>query len=173
MLGRKVFNIMFNDVICPPIHNMVVVTSPNGDHAPPELAEIIIIDTNHKRSFLSEISFWHNDVITIAVVRLSSIADRKKVNKLTSTSSFGFDFVFITFVIILKPLCVSTTSTIVIAPNKKKSMEEISPRLCSNNLSDNDTNSEERKNNTQHIIPVTKADAALSIFIRCSHAIAV
>lgn len=45
---------IYNADICPPIHSIVVVTSPNGDHVPPALAAIITSETNHNRSFFSE-----------------------------------------------------------------------------------------------------------------------
>ena len=40
-----------------PIHNIVVVTSPIGDHAPPALAAMIINPTNHIRSLFSKLIF--------------------------------------------------------------------------------------------------------------------
>ena len=42
--GRNTSFMICIPLICPPIHNMVVVTSPIGDHAPPALAAITIIE---------------------------------------------------------------------------------------------------------------------------------
>ena len=70
--------------------------------------------------------------MTIAVVRLSSTDDRKKVIKLTAHSKTTGLLVFKRLVITLKPSCASTTSTMVMAPNKKNRMPAIS-LTCSNN----------------------------------------
>ena len=69
--------------ICPPIHNMVVVTSPMGDQAPPALAAMTTTPTKYIRVDLSETSLRNSVTITMAVVKLSSTADRKKVIKPT------------------------------------------------------------------------------------------
>ena len=42
-LGIMIPVIILPAVICPPIHNMIVVTSPIGDHAPPAFAAITTI----------------------------------------------------------------------------------------------------------------------------------
>ena len=42
--GRNTSFMICIPLICPPIHNMVVVTSPIGDHAPPALAAITIME---------------------------------------------------------------------------------------------------------------------------------
>ena len=42
--GRNTSFIICIPLICPPIHNMVVVTSPIGDQAPPALAAITIME---------------------------------------------------------------------------------------------------------------------------------
>src|SRR5690554_6814609 len=94
---------IFFAVICPPIHNMVVVTSPIGDHAPPALAAIITIPEKNQRSFLSPISFLNSEIITIDVVRLSKAAEKKKVNRQIIQSSFTLLVVFIRLVITAKP----------------------------------------------------------------------
>src|SRR5690606_118019 len=80
-LGKNNDVMMARVDTCPPIHSMVVVTSPMGVHAPPALAAIIIIPANVRRISLSGISLRINDTITIDVVRLSSIADRKNVTR--------------------------------------------------------------------------------------------
>ena len=88
ILGNINCFIILSAVICPPIQSIVVVTSPNGDHAPPALAAITIIPANHRRSSFSVKIFEHNEVITIAVVKLSSNAERKKVNTVIISNNF-------------------------------------------------------------------------------------
>ena len=68
-------------VICPPIQSIVVVTSPSGDQAPPALAAITVMPIKNNRCSLSIINFLSNETITIVVVRLSKMAERKKVIK--------------------------------------------------------------------------------------------
>ena len=66
-------------VTWPPIHNMMVVTSPIGDHAPPALAAIITKPpNNHTLSFFLMI-LRSNALIIMAVVMLSNPEERKKV----------------------------------------------------------------------------------------------
>lgn len=131
-LGSISCAIMLSAVICPPIHSMVVVTSPKGDQAPPALAAITIVPANQSRSSLSCNNLVHNDTITMAVVRLSSRAERKNEIPVMINNSLRLLVVFIFWVMISKPLCESISSTIVIAPNKKKRMEAVSPKWCSN-----------------------------------------
>ena len=64
------------------------------------------------------------------VVRLSRMAERMKVMKAMRHRSARFDFVFITPRTQLKPPFWSTISTMVMAPMRKKSVVEVSPR-CS------------------------------------------
>jgi hypothetical protein len=52
-LGKKRLSTVEKTDICPPIHNIVVVTSPIGDQTPPALAAITVIPTNRSRSSLS------------------------------------------------------------------------------------------------------------------------
>ena len=59
-----------------PIHSIVVVTSPIGDHAPPALAAIIIIAAYHNLKFLFDTTFCNIEISTIVAVRLSMIADK-------------------------------------------------------------------------------------------------
>jgi hypothetical protein len=66
-------------VIWPPIQSIVVVTSPMGDQAPPELAAITIMPANRMRSSRSSSNLRTSDTITMVVVRLSSRALRKKL----------------------------------------------------------------------------------------------
>src|SRR5690554_4958514 len=115
---------MFFAVICPPIHNMVVVTSPIGDHAPPALAAMITIPAKSQRSFLSPISFLNKEIITIDVVRLSKAAEKKNVKRQIIQSSFILLVVFILLVITANLAGESISSTIVIAPMRKKIISE-------------------------------------------------
>jgi hypothetical protein len=79
------------------------VTSPSGDQAPPALAAMMTIPANQSLSSFSVNIFVHNEVITIAVVRLSSRAERKKVSTVMMNRSFFLLFVDILWVIISKP----------------------------------------------------------------------
>ena len=127
-LGRITRVIILTVVTWPPIHNIMVVTSPMGDHAPPALAASTIMAAKNHLVCLSETSFLSNATITIVVVRLSSAADIKKVRKLRIHKSFTFRVVLILSVMILNPSCLSITSTMVIAPRRKKRISEMSPR---------------------------------------------
>src|SRR6188768_4203807 len=103
ILGSNKVLIILTEEICPPIHSIVVVTSPIGDHAPPAFAPITIMPQKNSLIFLSGTSFLVRDTIKIAVVRLSSSAERKKVTQhITHNKVFGF-FVVIRSVITLNP----------------------------------------------------------------------
>src|SRR5690606_33119116 len=78
-LGKNTSEIMVLVVTWPPFHSIMVVTSPMGDHAPPELAAIIIKLAKNQRSIFLSINLRRMATITIVVVRLSNTADRKKV----------------------------------------------------------------------------------------------
>ena len=67
---------------CPPIHSMVVVTSPIGDHAPPELAEMTTIPANNQRVGRSAINLRNKETITMDVVKLSNKAEKKNVRRI-------------------------------------------------------------------------------------------
>ena len=82
------------------------------------------------RSLWSVTSFRRIMIITILVVRLSRIAERKKVRIAIRQRSARFDLVFITLRTQLNPPFWSTISTMVIAPIRKKSVVAVSPR-CS------------------------------------------
>ena len=113
---------MANAVIWPPIHSIVVVTSPIGDQAPPELAAMTMMPAKNRRSSCLASSLRISEIITMVVVRLSSIALRKKVTKPTSHISVDSSVVRMRWVITSKPLCASTTSTMVIAPIRKNTI---------------------------------------------------
>ena len=107
-------------VICPPIHSMVVVTSPIGDQAPPALAAMMMTPANTSLSSRFDSNFFINDTITMAVVRLSNTELRKKVRVPTNHISVDKRLVRIREVMISNPPWESTTSTIVMAPMRKK-----------------------------------------------------
>ena len=102
-LGKKVLIIIFQVVTCPPIHSIVVVTSPIGLQAPPAFAEIITRPANNHLCFLSSTSFLKRDTITIVVVRLSNAAERKKVIREILQTSLTVLLVCILSIIIWKP----------------------------------------------------------------------
>ncbi len=118
-LGTNRTLIMFTVDIWPPIHNIVVVTSPMGVHAPPALAAITIMPAKVNFNSLSWINLRMSDIITIDVVRLSNTAERKNVTQHIIHSSELTFFVLMRSVINRKPWCASTNSTIVMAPIRK------------------------------------------------------
>lgn len=87
-----------------------------GVHAPPLFAAIITTLAKSHLSLLSPTSFLSSIVITIAVVRLSSTADMKKVMKAKIQRSLRLFEVVILSVITENPPWTSISSTIVIAP---------------------------------------------------------
>src|SRR5688572_8891520 len=103
MLGSKRFFTKDPAVTCPPIHSMVVVTSPIGDQAPPAFAAITIIPTKNRRISLFGINFRTNETITMVVVRLSRTAERKKATQHTIHKRVLGFLVLIKLVINLKP----------------------------------------------------------------------
>ncbi len=113
---------MLIEVIWPPIHSIVVVTSPIGDQAPPELAAMTMMPAKNSRSAWFASSLRISEIMTMVVVRLSSSALRKKVTKPTSHIRVESCCVLIRLVITSKPLCASTTSTMVIAPIRKNAI---------------------------------------------------
>ena len=127
-LGRKVMMMMLPADTSPAIHSMMVVTSPMGDHAPPALAATITILAKNQRSWRSPMSLRSSATITMEVVRLSKTADMKKARMEMTHSSFTLLVVEILSVIMRKPPSVSMSSTIVIAPIRKKRISAISPR---------------------------------------------
>ena len=77
-----------NDVTLSFIHNIIVVTSPIGDQAPPLLAAITITPAKSQRSSCSDNNRRISIIITIVVVILSSTADMKNVIKAIKNNSF-------------------------------------------------------------------------------------
>ena len=69
-------------------------------------------------------------IITMLVVRLSRMAERKKVSKAMRHSSVRLLLLFITPRTQLNPPFWSTISTMVMAPMRKNSVVEVSPK-CS------------------------------------------
>ena len=87
-----------------PIHSMVVVTSPMGDHAPPAFAAMIISPANQTLSLFSAINFLRIVINTIVAVRLSMMADKIKAKIHMIHNSDLFLFVLINCFIVAKPL---------------------------------------------------------------------
>src|SRR5690606_26002181 len=88
MLGTIRLFMIAGAVICPPIHNMVGVTSPIGDQAPPALAATTISPAQNKRVSRLAPSFRLSDTITVVDVRLSRLADKIKVTQKITHQSF-------------------------------------------------------------------------------------
>ena len=110
--------------------------------------------------------------MTIVVVRLSSIALRKKVTIPTSHIRVTCFLVRISEVITSKPLCASITSTIVMAPIRKKTIwavEETDSLSCCSTRRGLPLHSAYTVQSTP---APTSADADLLILIGCSNAIA-
>mmetsp|Transcript_7061 Transcript_7061/g.24893 ORF Transcript_7061/g.24893 Transcript_7061/m.24893 type:complete len:246 (-) Transcript_7061:464-1201(-) len=127
-LGSRRSCIVLRVVIWPLIHSMVVVTSPIGVQAPPAFAAMTTTAPKNLRSSSSGTSLRSRDTMTIVLVRLSRMADMKKVMPPMSHSSVVRSLVLMLSVTILKPWCASTVSTIVIAPMRKKTIWDTSAR---------------------------------------------
>lgn len=108
--GNSTAWIIASEVIWSPIQSIVVVTSPIGDQAPPELASITMIPAKNRRSSRFANNLRMSDIITMVVVKLSKIALRKKVTK--PTSHFSDDNLVVLIRLVM-------TSTTVMAPIKK------------------------------------------------------
>ncbi len=102
-LGRKQRVMTAPVEIFPAIQSMMVVTSPIGDHAPPALAARMIMPPKNQRSFWSVINLRSKAIITIAVVRLSSRADSRKVRNESAHSSLTLLLVLMWSVMMLNP----------------------------------------------------------------------
>ena len=102
--GINKYVINFRVVTLLAIHNIVVVTSPIGDHAPPAFADTIIRPANQSLVFLSEITFCKIVTNTIVAVKLSIIADKINAKIANIHKRFFLDFVLIKFLIVAKPL---------------------------------------------------------------------
>ena len=118
-------------VMTPLFHSMMVVTSPMGEKAPPELAAITTKAAYIRRSFWSLTSLRRIIIITIDVVRLSRMADRMNVMKAMRHSSDLLLLVCSVSRTKLKPPFWSTSSTMVMAPMRKNSVVLVEPRWCS------------------------------------------
>ena len=97
-----------------------------GEKAPPALAAMITMPANIHRVGLSSTSFFNSEIITMDVVKLSKMAEKKKVNQQMIHIKVTILLVLIRLVMTENPSCASTTSTMVIAPKRKKRMLEIS-----------------------------------------------
>ena len=87
-----------------PIHNIVVVTSPMGDQAPPALAQITIKPANQSLVFLFFTTFCKMVIKTIVAVRLSIIADKINAKKAKIYRRPFLLVVLIKLLIVKKPL---------------------------------------------------------------------
>ena len=83
------------------------------------------------RSLWSLTSLRRIIIITIEVVRLSRMAERKKVMKAMRQSRVRLLWVCITSRTKLKPPFWSTSSTMVMAPIRKNKVVDVEPRCCS------------------------------------------
>mmetsp|Transcript_16028 Transcript_16028/g.35511 ORF Transcript_16028/g.35511 Transcript_16028/m.35511 type:complete len:201 (-) Transcript_16028:949-1551(-) len=119
MEGRKSPVMVGSTLICPLIHSIVVVTSPMGVQAPPALAAMTIMAPKSFLSSTSGRSFFTSETITMVVVRLSRMPERKKDSRATIRIRPRLLSALMTSVMTLKPLCASTISTIVMAPRMK------------------------------------------------------
>src|SRR4029078_10248503 len=118
--GSKSDFITAREESCPWIHNIVVVTSPIGVHAPPAFAATTTKQHKRKRSARCGIILRKRETIKIVVVKLSSTAERTKERQDTSHNIFFFEEGLMRSVMILNPRCASISSTRVMAPIKKK-----------------------------------------------------
>ena len=94
----------FKVVTLLPIHNMVVVTSPIGDHAPPALAAMTIMPANQILVLRSLITFCNMVIKMIVAVKLSIIAERIKAKNEKMMSKPFLDLVLIILLMVAKPL---------------------------------------------------------------------
>lgn len=120
--GSSTAPMILSGEIWPPIHSMVVVTSPITVHAPPALAAITTREANNSRSSRRAISRWISEIMTMVVVRLSRIELRKNATKPTSHISLAWLVVPMREVMTSKPSWASITSTMVIAPIRKNTI---------------------------------------------------
>ena len=167
-------------VITPLFHSMMVVTSPMGENAPPELAAMTTSEAYMMRSLWSLTSLRRIIIITMLVVRLSSMAERKNVMKAIRHSSVRLLLVFIMPLTKLKPPFWSTSSTIVMAPMRKNRVVDVLPRCFSiTSLTADATPSPSGSgmycpgfsmNIVQHATNMSSAMAALLTFVRLSMA---
>ena len=118
-------------VITPLFQSMMVVTSPIGENAPPELAAMMTSEAYMTRSLRSLTSLRNIIIITIEVVRLSRMALRIKVMMAIRHSNERLLLVFRVSLTKLKPPFWSTSSTMVMAPIRKKRVVPVSPRCSS------------------------------------------
>ena len=102
--GMKRYEISFNVVTLLAIHNMVVVTSPIGDQAPPAFADIIISPANQSRVSRSPITFCKIVIKTIVAVRLSMIADNMNASIAKIQSRAFLDLVLMNDLMVENPL---------------------------------------------------------------------
>ena len=103
-LGKNRVEMTLQEEIFSLIHNIVVVTSPIGVQAPPALAAMTAKQSGTNLSFFSGINLRMMEIIKIIVVRLSKIAERKKVMQDDSINNSGLDLVLKNLWTTSKPL---------------------------------------------------------------------
>src|SRR5690606_11439167 len=86
-----------------PIHNMVVVTSPMGDQAPPAFAAIMMTPAYQILTSRSKMIFWRMEIKTIVAVRLSIIDESMKAKKEKIQSNLFLLLVLTNDLIVAKP----------------------------------------------------------------------
>src|SRR5690606_36068243 len=120
-------------------------------------------------------NFCRRVAITMVGVRLSNMEERKKVIKESTQSNISILVIYILCVMTKKPWCTSISSTMVIAPIRKNSTSEISPKCAT---SDSETKEKAASSvkfgktvalpymrKIQHNTPTSRADAVLFILI--------
>ena len=178
--GMNISVITPSAVMTPLFHSMMVVTSPMGEKAPPELAAMMTSEAYMMRSLWSLTSLRSIMIMTIDVVRLSSMAERKKVMNAMRHSNTFLLLVWRVSLTKLNPPFWSTSSTIVMAPMRKNSVVAVLPRwgsisaltmaafispMASTRYCDGSI-----MNSVQHTTNMSKAMAALLIFVTLSMA---
>ena len=127
ILGMTRLTISPTDETFSSIHNMMVVTSPIGEKAPPALAAITIRPANIQRSFWSLSSRRSIITMIMVVVILSSTADMINDRVQIIHSKWRLLLALMCSVINEKPPYRSMISTIVMAPIRKTTISQASP----------------------------------------------
>lgn len=140
-----------------------------GEKAPPLLAAMTITLAKIHRSFCPLIIRRSSMIIMIVVVMLSSTADIKKVMIDSNQSSLRLLRVLMWSVMTWNPPCRSISSTMVMAPIRKKSISLVSPS-CSISCVPIWASLPSRLNTVHNAPHISRAIAALSMRSLCSSA---
>ena len=167
--GRNSLATSRPEVTLPRIQSMMVVTSPMGEKAPPLLAAMTITLAKIHRSFCPLIIRRSSMIIMIVVVMLSSTADIKKVMIDSNQSSLRLLRVLMWSVMTWNPPCRSISSTMVMAPIRKKRISLVSPS-CSISCVPIWASLPSRLNTVHNAPHISRAIAALSMRNLCSSA---